>query len=91
MPSRISPRIVVGVGMCALLTSLAAPLAQAQTYNDRRLGTPDDLRRGAEELQQRRALETMRQSLEAQARARATEDRQRELKQQTDQLSKPIR
>lgn len=90
MAYRLSPRIMSMIGTCVLLMGLAAT-AQAQTYQDRRPGTPADMRRGAEELQQRRQLESMRQSLEAQSRARAAEERQRELKRQTDQLSKPLR
>lgn len=90
MAYRLSPLIMMMLGVCALLTSLGP--VQAQTYNDRRPGAAaNDIRRGTEELQQRRALESMRQSLEAQSRARATEQRQRELKEQTDQLSKPLR
>lgn len=88
MTYRLSPQIMMMVGMCALLTGLAAPV-EAQTYRDRRPNA--DIRRGTEELQQRRALEAMRQSQEAQSRARAAEERQRELKRQTDQLSKPLR
>lgn len=88
MTYRLSPHIMLIAGICALLTGAAATV-QAQTYNDRRPNA--DIRRGAEELQQRRALEAMRQSQEAQARARAAEERQRELKRQTDQLSKPLR
>lgn len=91
MAYRLSPRIMLMVGMCALLTSLAAPV-NAQTYNDRRPGSAaNDLRRGNEELQQRRALEALRQSQDAQMRARAAEERQRALNRQTDQLSKPLR
>lgn len=88
MTYRQSPQIMMMAGMFVLLTSMAAP-AQAQTFNDRRPNM--DIRRGTEELQQRRALEALRQSQEAQARARAAEERQRELKRQTDQLSKPLR
>jgi hypothetical protein len=88
MTYRLSPHIMLIAGICALLTGAAATV-QAQTYNDRRPNA--DIRRGAEELQQRRALEAMRQSQEAQARARAAEQRQLELKRRTDQLSKPLR
>jgi hypothetical protein len=88
MTYRFSPQIMKMIGMCALLTGIAIP-AQAQTYYDRRPSA--DIRRGNEELQQRRALESMRQSQDAQMRARAAEERQRELKRQSDQLSKPLR
>jgi hypothetical protein len=93
MTDRLSPQIMMAIGMCALLASLAVPV-QAQTYNDRRTGAgsaANDIRRETQQMQQRRALESMRQSQDAQARARATEDRQRELKRETDQLSKPLR
>jgi hypothetical protein len=91
MTYRLSPQITMMVGTCALLMSLAAPV-YAQTFNDRRPGSAaNDIRRGTEELQQRRALEALRQSQDAQMRARAAEERQRELKRQTDQLSKPLR
>ena len=91
MTYRTSPQIFMMLGMCFLLAGLAAPV-QAQTYNDRRPGAAaNDIRRGTQELQQRRALESMRQSQDAQSRARATEQRQRELKRETDQLSKPLR
>jgi len=85
---RLSRRIMMMVGICAGLVGVAAPI-QAQTYYDR---SPNaDIRRGTEQLEQRRALEALRQSQDAQARARAAEERQRDLKRQTDQLSKPLR
>ncbi len=88
MTYRISPQIMTRVGLCVLLAGLAAPV-HAQTYNDRRPGA--DIRRGTEQLQQQRAMESLRQSQEAQARARAAEQRQLDLKRQNDQLSKPLR
>jgi len=93
MTYRLSPQIVMTIGVCALLMSLAAPV-DAQTYNDRRIGSgsaANDIRRETQQMQQRRAMESMRQSQDAQARARATEDRQRQLKRETDQLSRPLR
>jgi hypothetical protein len=91
----ISPRAVTTVGICALLTILAAPV-QAQSYMDRNRG-PDfrpgaeDARRGASDLTDRRAQEAARQAQEAAARARAAEARERAMKQRTDDLSRPLR
>ena len=93
MTYRLSPQIMMTIGACALLMSLAAPV-HAQTYNDRRIGSgsaANDIRRETQQMQQRRAMESMRQSQDAQSRARATEDRQRALKRETDQLSRPLR
>ena len=88
MAYRISPQIMMLAGLCAVSIGLAVP-AQAQTYNDRRPGA--DIRRGTEQLQQQRQLESMRQSQDAQARARAAEQRQLDLQRQNDRLSKPLR
>jgi len=97
MASRISPRAVTIVGMCVLLTGLAAPV-QAQSFMDRDRNRGSDIRpgaaearRGSEALTERRAQDAARQAQDAEARARAAEARERAMKQRTDDLSRPLR
>lgn len=95
MAPRFSPRAMTIAGLCALLTILAGPV-QAQSFMDRNRG-PDyrpgaeEARRGAQDLTNQRAQAAARQAQEAEARARAAEARERAMKQQSDQLSRPLR
>ncbi len=88
MPSSSVVRMVAITGLCGLLMSLALPAEAQQTSRELRPGT-EDARRGSNALSQKRAQDQVRQSREAETRARAAQQRQLEMKRQTDQSKQP--
>jgi hypothetical protein len=83
--------MVAITGLCGLLMSLALPVeaqTSGQTSRELRPGA-EDARRGSDALSQKRAQDQARQSREAETRARATQQRQLEMKRQTDQSKQP--
>jgi hypothetical protein len=94
MASQVSPRIAAIVSVCALLTGVVAPLHTASSQDRRGQDTRTielESRINAEAMRQRRELDAARQSIESESRARATEDRGRDMQRRIDDISRSTR
>ena len=94
MASQVSPRIAAIVWIGVVLAGVAAPLQMASAQDRRGQDTRTielESRANSEALRQRRELDATRQSIESESRARATEDRGRDMQRRIDDISRSTR
>ena len=91
MVSHISPRLVGIAGMVALLTGMALPVQPVSAAERPVIERPGaaDARAAAEAQRLQRQMQSIRQSQDEAARARATEQRRLDMQRRVDEIKPP--